>query len=108
MHRSLAVVLCILITCASSVAQFGISDCKSGTFHGCSSAITNFPDPTGARVSFDYTSCQSSGGAHRTVTAYDTSCIGYWFDCLSNGYEKTICNDCLQNTIIATYLCNAC
>lgn len=62
MHRSLAVVLCILITCASSVAQFGIGDCKSGTFHGCSSGITNFPDPTGAWVTFDYTSCQTSGG----------------------------------------------
>lgn len=109
MRRTFPVIFCILIMHASSLAQFQIADCKTGSFHDCTDGVNNFPLPQGAWVDFFHTSCATQQtNVHKHVVANDSGCLEFWFDCLSNGYEKEISNDCTQTCVTATYLCSAC
>jgi hypothetical protein len=107
MCRTFAVIFFMLMASPSSFAQSTIADCKSGTFHNCESDVTQWPYQ-GAWVKFRYTSCADSTTKEKTVTVYDTSCMQYWFDCLTYGYDKEFVNPCSGNCYTVTYLCNAC
>ena len=108
MRRIFAVVFFSLIMCASSLAQYTISQCKSGTFNNCTDGVTQCP-AAGAWVDFYYTACPNTPNQHKHISQYDTGCLEFWFDCLDGGgYEKIVCNDCTQDTFVYTYLCNAC
>src|SRR5947207_5108966 len=97
MRRAFAVIFCILILmCPWSFGQ-SISDCKSGSFHGCTAGVNNFTLPNGAWVDYFHTSCQSSQtNVHTHTTAYDSGYLQFWFECTDDGYVKTICNVCTQ------------
>lgn len=106
MRRILAVILCMLLAYAPSLA-LTIANCKAGTYHDCS---TNSSPPDWSSVTFHYTSCAT--GQHRvtTIFSYWTSCWTYEYTCYveAEGYEKVICNTCTQSVTITDYFCNAC
>ncbi|SRR6266498_422533 len=108
-RRTSCVVFCILILGGASSFSTPINDCKTGSFHNCTSGVNNFPLPQGAWVDYYRTSCATSEtNVHQRTTNNDTGCLQFWFECFEGGYTKTICNVCLYESIDATYLCNAC
>jgi hypothetical protein len=106
MRRIFAAVFFSLIVSASCLAQYSIYKCKTGSFHSCTSGVVQ--TPPGTWVDFYYTQCPNTPNSHSHLDRWDTGCFDQFFDCNSDGYELTVCNNCTQLGVTYTYTCNYC